>query len=656
MRNAARAATRRPPILVLAGLALLALVGGIAEPAAAQPVRPVQLTGTDGFFELGIRNETEDRSRQRGGSVDRIERLELSEIFNLNVRGYAYHPRFLTFRTGFEIELLQEFRDGDDRILPGGHWRLDVLPEHAYGGAFFGRIDRFQAEQRFTRTYPVDFQLYGATLYNRAGLLPFDLTIQHRSRKSEDVRQNADEIGDDLYFRGRYRQGRSEGKIEYDLTFEEVQGRDVRRQGFFASNFTYFDDLKRKRLRSILRFRENTSDIVSIYTISGLTDYSWKHTPTFSSYYSLDVQWNDANSETILNLNPRIGIRHQLYASLTSEFELYARLEDATSGRNDAYGVTLNESYNKRLGTWGSLTGGLGLRGELVQRRPEQLDALVINETQVLYHEMAVLLNRRGIFESTIVVTDETGGTIYRKGRDYQVIVRGDETEIRSRTTGIIADGERVLVQYRYLLTGEGDVQNTGITLLANLHFLEHYMIYGRWIRQDQTVVSGSVGQQLDSRDQQVLGLRLRWPWVSVQFEAENMERTLTGSYEAISESITITPLQATRWNVQLSASHRYQSYTDSGEKITQVTALARVGARLSRRLLFEITGDYRWERWRGGPSPGLNDLDDIGLEALLSWRYKAIRVELEGRYSLLTRVTQETDLRRVTLRVRRVF
>jgi hypothetical protein len=385
-------------------IAVLFLLLGGDSPAAAQDIRLFQIENIGGTVELGFLTDLQDRERSRSSNSD-FDRVELSQLVHLNSQGYIYHPRFLTFDVGAEFEAIEGLAgQSDTRILGGGDWRFNFLEEHRNSLSIYGTILDSEYQRPFSETYDITDELYAATFYQKWGWVPFDLTYHHRER-SGGLDDQLDESVDKVIFNGSYQLGRqSEGRLEYDLAYEDIQDRDIRRQNAVVTNVSRIGEGADKTVRTNLWFLEER-DGRQLYYLNGRTDFDWKHTDHLRTRYILDGRWNDSGVQDTTNLNPSFFLTHQLYDSLRSHLEIFGRFEDASFRERDEFGARLAEDYLKRLGDWGRLNISVSPHASMIYNRLDEDTAFVFDERHVMIGLQPVQLRRADIIESSIVVT-----------------------------------------------------------------------------------------------------------------------------------------------------------------------------------------------------------------------------------------------------------
>jgi hypothetical protein len=643
--------------------ALLALTSGTAR-AASNDVRLFNLTDFDGFAELGFFTALEDRSRTASEDSS-FDRVEFSQLLNLNAGAYMYHPSFLTLHGGFQIELIEDVLDTDrNRILLGGDWRFNFLENHSESVSIFGRVMESESSRPFSETYEVMSQLYGVTFRERRGWVPFNLTYQYRSVASSEA-GGFDDSAHEILFDGDYQLGeRSRGGINYDLIFQDLSGNDVRRQDLSVNNISIFGDAGEKRWFTNFRFGEQITERDSStnkrYTVGGDTNFAWRHTENLWTEYRLSGRWNDVQSQSVTNLNPSFSLTHRLYESLRTQIEIFGRLRDGTTGSRQQFGGRISETYLKRLGEWGRLSIRAAPRISMTYDRPKGDTALAVDEP----HQMARLpdplprLLHPDVIESTIVVTNENcPGEICEEGEDYEVIPAGGGfVELALPVIErFLTEGDWVLVDYTYELGGRGDTLNTGVDTAVTLWILETVGLFGRYEMTDQKLVSGNERDfRLNEYNRAVAGLQLRGSWYSAHAEFEDYDATYA-PFRGYTGSASVFTDSAALWRARLSAGYAFRDHTDTGETVGRLTVSGGVRKRLFRRGELEFDGRYRRVRWSGERSDA-DDVDTLFVNAGYTWWYGKIDVKLKAGMAQILREAEDKRVYRVDLRVRRSF
>jgi hypothetical protein len=646
----------------IAAFALLSALTSGAGRATAADVRLFRLTDISGFADLGFFTTLEDRSRTTSPDSD-FDRVEFSQLLNLNASAYIYHPSFLTFQGGFQIELIEDVIDQDkNRILLGGNWNFNLLQNHRESLSVFGRVLETESARPFSGTYQVLSQLYGVTFYERRGWLPFSLTYQHRSLASSES-GGFDDSADEILFKGDYQLGeRSRGRVDYDLIFQDLSGDDVRRQDLSVNNVSYFGEYGEKRLFTNFLFNEQITKRESgtneQYSAGGATNFYWQHTDDLSTEYHLSGRWNEVETQSVANMNPSFSLTHDLYESLTTRFEIFGRLRDGSTGSRNQFGGVISETYVKRLGGWGRLSIRAASRITMTSDRPKGDTALAVDEghTMAEFPDEPRLVNPDVI--GPIVVTNEKcPGERCEEGLDYEVErVGGGFVELSLPVvTRFLVEGDFVEVSYTYDLGGKRDILSTGVNAGANLWILDRLGLFGRYETNDQKLVSGDERDlRINEYDRSVVGLQLRWPWLSARAQFEDYDATFD-PFRGYLGSISVFTYGTASWRARFNASYTLRDHTDTDETVGRLTVSGGVRKRLFRRGELELDGRYRRERWSGDRSD-VDDVDTLFVNAGFSWWYGKIDVKLEGGMSQILREAEDKRVYRFDLRVRRSF
>jgi hypothetical protein len=130
---------------------LLLVLGGTIAPlrVGAQQIRAVQITDINGFVEVGAKSKREERSRSGATPSFSDEEIQSNQLLHVDLLGYVYHPRLLTYVIGGELELIQGIRGTDSRPLMGGNWSFTLLPEHDYNLTLWGQVREDEVDRSF---------------------------------------------------------------------------------------------------------------------------------------------------------------------------------------------------------------------------------------------------------------------------------------------------------------------------------------------------------------------------------------------------------------------------------------------------------------------------------------------------------------------------
>jgi len=657
-RDKTAAASSRGVRAALRALTALIVLLARSSPVAAEEVRPLKIESIHGAIEAGLFTNLEDRTRSVS-SGSQFDRAELSQLLHLETDGYIYHPEFLTFDTGLKLELIESmYGQGGNRFLWGGNWRFNFLENRKNSLSVYGSRLESEFARPFADFYKVTNELYGATFFQKWGWIPFDLSFQHGAR-SGGVGNQLDDSFDKVLFNGRYQFSESsEGRLEYDLSFEDIQDQSFRRQNLVANNVTYLGEANDKRWSTDLRLFEERNDQLR-RDASGKTELDWTHSSTLQTRYLFRGRWSDNELQNSTTLDPSFFLNHQLYESLRTDVEIFAHLEDASYRDWNEFGGRIAESYSKRLGTWGQLNIVVAPRIAVSFNRSKQDTAFVTDEPRRMVDLQPAVLTQANIIVSSIVVTDLTGSIVYVEGPlgDYVVnqISGGVETELVRTPISNIADGEIVLVDYEYELLGDNDTLTSGVVASTSLLFLDRWTAFGRYDSSDYHVLSGDKSTlRFNNFDRYVAGLRYGGPWLNAKAEFEVNDADL-GSYRGFAGGVTVFTYGTKLWSGRLNADYGYRDNMDTGEDVNRFSVSGSAGTRLFKRGFVEAETSYLWARWSGQSSQA-NDVDAMNVKLKYSWWYGKVEVRMETGFAQLLRPTEDRRVFKFDLWVRRVF
>lgn len=252
----------------------------------------------------------------------------------------------------------------------------------------------------------------------------------------------------------------------------------------------------------------------------------------------------------------------------------------------------------------------------------------------------------------TIRIKDEERTTLYRPGRDYTVRVVGDRTEVSRVATGLIADGQLVLIDYIFTLGGDFDLDTTNHRFTIRQNFDCGFSPYYRYIWQDQELDPPSaVGVTPEDIRSHLFGMEYVRGRLRLQAEYEDHDSS-------------ISPFTALR--LSAAYTHRFKfggvgtlrgRWTDisygapNNRDTTFFTAEGRYRHAITKNLTVEGSVLYRDQ------DDSLNG-GDRGLEAdfSLEWLIRETELRLTYEYGEYSDRFSENEFSSLWLRLRRSF
>jgi hypothetical protein len=235
-----------------------------------------------------------------------------------------------------------------------------------------------------------------------------------------------------------------------------------------------------------------------------------QHTKNLYSSYTLGHSTLSQRQETRRN-SASLGLTHQLYQNLTTDFQLSGASMDFDLGEQDEYGTKLRFTYNKKIWRDGRLTAGIGGGRRIVDR--EAIGGLldVTNESHTVDITRTLFLNERYIDTTSIIVKGGAGFPVFTEGTDYTVVsVDSNFTQIEILPAGLINVGDTVLVDYSYQSLPSLEYSTNTFNYRVSTDF-GWISLFHRASRSDQNLISGTDEGFLTDRRDDTSGLQIRW-------------------------------------------------------------------------------------------------------------------------------------------------
>jgi hypothetical protein len=615
----------------------------------------------------------DQKQKSKTGSGDSSSSEQIfEEAVRLETDGSVYHPNLMEFSLGGLFGLMQEdFEDefdgrkrtsSDNGEIYEFDFEGNFLKKKPYPGTVYARRDRTIDPRPFLSSLLTTTTNYGFVWQYVDDKMPTTLQFNHTDVDLDplnDEEQDGEQENDTLRFETAYRftehnvlsfiyehRGVSEQPHELDYDSDELTlGHRVdfgeRHQHSLESELNYFDqsgtfDIERARWREILRLT---------------------HTESLRSWYQFEFLDRTQGS---LSGVPPIGetsyllsgtVEHELYESLVSQFFAFAQRQEFDSGLDiERWGLQPSLDYRK-TNRWGVLLATYMYRYQTEDRTGSGFVAEILDERGTFNDPEPVVLNNTNVITSSIRITAEDRLTIYRLNEDYRVRVVGDQTEIDRVPTGRILDGQSVLIDYVWAVSGDytldTTIHNFGIRQNFNFGLAPYY----RYRRQNQDLSPpDATGVEPEDIEAHIYGAEYaRGPFHLIA-EYEDHESNIN-PFEAIRLSADYThPIP--RGTLRLRT--RWTDLDRSGD-IDRQTQLLTVEGRYRQRIGEHLTIEgavlYRTE------DDSLSG-DDEGIDAdfTLEWIVRETEVRLTYEYGQFEDDFAENRNQTFWMQVRRKF
>jgi hypothetical protein len=236
------------------------------------------------------------------------------------------------------------------------------------------------------------------------------------------------------------------------------------------------------------------------------------------------------------------------------------------------------------------------------------------------------LLANTNVITRSIVVRDADGITLTRYV-DYDIIPRGNATEIRRRD---LPNNTTVFVDYEYEVPYRLDYSTltTGLSLRYDFQqILSFYYYYNKTDHDiDSNIKTQGDQSPLQEYNRFLYGSELRWRWFNLEAEYEDDSSDLV-PFEAtrIKGSFSTNPFDFLTF--YLRGNHTKTRYETGRGTVTFDSVSAEFNLRFNKLLEAELKAGYREEDGK--------DVDDQvwSYRARLKSRFRSIEMQLESKY-----------------------
>jgi len=484
---------------------------------------------------LGLSYEFEEERRRASGNETTETSNEFRERLPLETSGWAYHPALCKFTLGFVPEFVQTQRNND----PGGSSSDNVyVPSYALDAIFLepkpytlhAFANRRELKLRSAFSQPTDSTIdtYGADL--RLKYYKFLPTFLKYTRTDTDQSGFYDARGrrDDFQLSSQYIAKNSTTTLNSIYSDDErtSEGETIRVKTFdgnLGNEYLIAGD-QRKTLLSTLGYQWSDTESQETTDYSIAENLFWRHTDKLFTNYIFSYRKRDAQTFDSETTAGRARLQHLLYENLTTSIASGFNLNDFTGGEENTYDGSLDFIYSRAI-PWGVLNLSSGWDYRYTTREGNEASITVNDEPHVLITGEVTLLDNQNVELDSIFVTDTTGTIPYIENVDYTVEPFDSFVRISRTTFGAIANGQTVLVDYRFRSDPAYDD-----TVFDQAYGIQFYLwnaltlAYG-YQRADQNIVSGPPPENTIDDTTHTAEIRLDLGWTDTRLTYEDRDR-----------------------------------------------------------------------------------------------------------------------------------
>ncbi len=547
---------------------------------------------------LGLSYEYEEEQRQDPGTDTTDTSHEFRERLEIETSGWAYHPALMKYTLAAAPEWAQTKQDrelgdsGTDKVfVPTYAVDAVFLEPKPYTLHGFANRREISLRSAFTEDSDTTIDTYGGDLrlkYYRS--LPTLLQYTHTDTDQSGFFDSTGER-DDFQLQSRHVTSKSTTTLTSLYSDDERKSSgDTARVKTFNGNLGNDWDIagdQNKRLLSTLSYRWTEADSQENWDLLLSENLFWRHTPTLYTDYFAAYEKNESDDFDIESGTFRAKLQHLLYENLTTTATVGADLNDSTAGNENIYDGNLDLFYRRKI-PWGALNIRTEFDLRYTDREGFDQDLIqVTDEPHVLTTGEVTLLDNENVDINSIAVTDITGTIPYIENVDYTIAEIDSFVQISRTTTGAIANGQTVLIDYRF--RSDPDFDDTVFSQAYNIQlYLWNALMLGYGFRQaNQNIISGPSPENRIDDTAHTAELRLDLGWTDTRLTFEDIDSNSgisTRSWRA-SETLEFRPVR--RLLFDITGSFGQTEFKDLGDTQDQYG--------LSSRFIWVPTGWCRF-------------------------------------------------------------
>ncbi len=574
-----------------------------------------------------------DDEQRQGPFIDVEETTNTSRlVLDIRTRGWAYHPALLVFSLGVKPELKRqsrdtntEFKQDDDTDFLGFFADATLLQFKPYTINLFAQRQRTGFTSSLASDTTTESSIYRGRLLLKYDPLPTTITLERRDSKTENFYDSFD-VSDTVRIESRHETSRSRTTLKAEAIAQDrgISGSEFTTDRINTSIINSYQLSEKANLATGLNFVDSSSGVRESTTLGLSTRLSIRHRSNFRSHYRLRLDKRDERDFSSNRKSASTGLSHHLYENLTTSFNVSASQDDLTGGELNTYGSVLDFRYRRRI-PWGALSMNLGLRAR-VEDDKRDVDFSEVRDEQHSLSSTIVFFDSNDIDLNSIIVTDVSAAIIFVEGIDYIVTSVGRAAGIERTLLGGIANGQSVLVDYRFVAEPPNKTLLKTTTFGVNLNLRSVLTVFYNLSHSKEDLLSGLRTSELTDDTVQRAGTELRWKWNTTRFEVEDRDTTRTPLRRwLVREFVSFRPSR--NLSLGFSADYGKMKLKDSGEVTTGTGAGATAAWQLGGTGRFRADASYRRLDGRS------NDTETQRFIATYDWIFGAWRPSVRYRF-----------------------
>jgi len=596
----------------LAGMSVAGLAAGVAPALRAQDPEWLHLNGLP-QVSVGVDAEGSTEQTTIRGSSSAYDHYFVTPLVGLHSTGSIYHPNLLTFDLGGELgwgwDSMTSSSSGVSQTRSENAevmrylMELNLFSTKPCNASVFAAQDHTYRDYGTFNTYTVDSTRYGGRVDWTAGDFTLNADLGYRNEKATGLSDSSDLTETYLNFLGVHK--RKFGQTTLTLRANELENVLSYGGRYDSKNWSVgvsdSETLGHRHLISTgtgLNYSQSEYSGQQVDTLNASESVLINHRPNLDSYLMMDFNHSELHPITSSRVQGTVGVRHQLYESLTSNLEGHGNHQEETadSGNSmfDQYGLGLNEHYTKRLQSWGRLAVGTGvIVDHQEQNSPASLQTWFDESHQI--YQLSSPNYKKGFLVHPRVsnVMEVKSGSYSLPVSDYQVIQSGELTEVQLvaapsfPTASLMTNGSlTVTITYQSESLGSSSYDTFSASAQFRLDLWNRVGIYGRLNWLDNNAPPEVLSQTLTDW---VGGVDYKRKWFRTGAEYESYDSNYT-QYQALRFFQSLDFVLSDASSLSLDLNETFYHYPNDGDQ-SQYQFTSRYNVRLPLSITWYLEG-----------------------------------------------------------------
>jgi len=394
---------------------------------------------------------------KNGGGATDTQSIYLSPAVGIGWDYFIYHPDLLTFsllaEPGYSWQhyTFAGATSQQNELVVNGNFNATLLQLKPYATTFTYSRGHDETQYNFYSSVTQDYQNWGVNSGYRDGPVPVTISFQQSDLDSSGLSLNTTSQQSTLNL---HAQNTRHNEDVTDLSYQFCQydsSSTYAMQNFGQSTTTHYltltdlENFGKNSLSSSLIYNQQEFQGVPSDSLNASLDLEVVHTPHLRSFYDYSFQRYTTEGFESINQLARVGLRHQLYDSLSSTIDVHGALANnsspgATLDQQSA-GTTASVDYSKRLGDWGHLSVSDSGGYDLTHQVSSGTELAINNESHTVPPTGLFFLNQPlDLSVQSVTYYNGSATIVLVRGTapagDYDVIATTDPWQLRIYSTG----------------------------------------------------------------------------------------------------------------------------------------------------------------------------------------------------------------------------